>query len=95
MKRKVIDDTLEIITARMNELKEEQEQLNKFLALEKDRRCIESALASKELDEINEAINVLEVASQQGDTKRADCINELNNLIETISKLEADMISGE
>lgn len=43
-RRRVIDDTLNVIIDRMNKLKEEQKELREFLDLEKQRRCIEALL---------------------------------------------------
>ncbi|EKM54326.1 uncharacterized protein PHACADRAFT_146168 [Phanerochaete carnosa HHB-10118-sp] len=50
-KRGKIDELLEYIESRLNELEEEKEELKEFQEKDKERRCLEYALYQRELEE--------------------------------------------
>lgn len=94
-RRKVIDDTLDIIIKRMNELNEEQQDLKEFLGLEKERRCIETLISSKELEEIRAAIRKADESKQRKAMKVTDCTAELTAIAESIESREIECKHGE
>jgi structural maintenance of chromosome 3 (chondroitin sulfate proteoglycan 6) len=60
-KREKIDELLETIEARLNELEAEKQELKSFQKLDRDRRCLEYALAYKDQED---ATNQLERAEE-------------------------------
>lgn len=59
-KRGKIDDLLEYIDTRLAELEEEKEELKEFQEKDKERRCLEYALYSRELEEVTETLEEIE-----------------------------------
>ena len=56
IKAEKIDDLLKYIRTRLEELREEQEQLERFLEVDDDRRCLEYTLYERELAAANNAL---------------------------------------
>jgi len=59
-KRSKISELLEYIESRLTELEEEKEELKEFQEKDKERRCLEYALYSRELEEVNETLVEIE-----------------------------------
>lgn len=59
-KRATISERLEFIENQLNELEEEKEELKEFQEKDKERRCLEYALHSRELEEVTETLNEIE-----------------------------------
>jgi structural maintenance of chromosome 3 (chondroitin sulfate proteoglycan 6) len=59
-KRSKIVELLEFIDGRLNELEEEKEELKEFQSKDKERRCLEYALHSRELNEVSVALEEIE-----------------------------------
>ena len=59
-KRGKIDELLEYIDTRLTELEEEKEELKEFQDKDKERRCLEYALYSRELEEVTETLEEIE-----------------------------------
>ena len=60
LKRQKIVELLTFIDERMSELEEEKEELKQFQLLDKEKRCLEYSIYSKDQTEINEQIENLE-----------------------------------
>lgn len=67
-KRTKIDDLLKYIEDRLNELEEEKEELKDFQDIDKERRCLEYTIYSREQTEINNALEEI-------DSTRIDGLN--------------------
>jgi structural maintenance of chromosome 3 (chondroitin sulfate proteoglycan 6) len=65
-KRGKINELLEYIETRLQELEEEKEELKEFQEKDKERRCLEYALYQRELEEVGEALLEIE------DDRRSD-----------------------
>jgi len=59
-KRGKIDELLTYITDRLEELEEEKEELKEFQTSDKERRCLEYLIYSREREEITRALDTLE-----------------------------------
>ncbi|KAL4070010.1 RecF/RecN/SMC [Scleroderma yunnanense] len=59
-KRTKINELLDYIESRLNELEEEKEELREFQDKDKERRCLEYALYQRELEEVGEALEEIE-----------------------------------
>ncbi|EJT97043.1 RecF/RecN/SMC protein [Dacryopinax primogenitus] len=59
-KRSKISELLEFIEQRLAELEEEKEELKEFQAKDRERRCLEYALYSRESEDVNQALQDLE-----------------------------------
>lgn len=65
-KREKIDELLEYITERLNELEEEKEELREYQDKDRERRCLEYAYHHKEQVAVQEALEELDEARQGG-----------------------------
>ena len=65
LKREKINELLEYIESRLDELEQEKEELSEFQSLDKERRCIEYAIYSNEQDHAS-------LSLEQLDEKRMD-----------------------
>jgi len=63
-KRKQIDEMLADITKRLEELEEEKAELDRFQALDQDRRMLEHCIYSKELADATEKLREVGRAEQ-------------------------------
>ncbi|KAF9524116.1 structural maintenance of chromosome protein 3 [Crepidotus variabilis] len=59
-KRGKINELLEYIESRLQELEEEKEELKEFQEKDKERRCLEYALYQRELEDVGETLDQLE-----------------------------------
>ena len=59
-KRGKIDELLQYIATRLEELEEEKEELKEFQEKDKERRCLEYAVYSRELEEVTETLEEIE-----------------------------------
>lgn len=59
-KRSKISELLEYIDGRLAELEEEKDELKEWTEKDRERRCLEYTLYSRELEEISEALVELE-----------------------------------
>lgn len=78
-KRTKINELLEYIESRLAELEEEKEELKEFQDKDKERRCLEYALYSRELEEVGEALGEIEEdrrADVHGANMRREKFNE-------------------
>ncbi|KAK7466460.1 Structural maintenance of chromosomes protein 3 [Stygiomarasmius scandens] len=64
-KRGKINELLDYIEARLNELEEEKEELKEFQEKDKERRCLEYALYQRELEDVGLALDELEEERQK------------------------------
>ncbi|KAJ3311366.1 Structural maintenance of chromosomes protein 3 [Boothiomyces sp. JEL0838] len=84
IKRQQIDELLEFIEERMEELQQEKKELEEFQVADKEKRCIEYAIYSKEQDDAIQQLEELEFSRTEG----------LNNAVErfkTISERQAQI----
>ncbi|CCG82316.1 putative Chromosome segregation protein SudA [Taphrina deformans PYCC 5710] len=65
-KRTKIDDLLKYIEERLAELEEEKEELRDFQDKDKERRCLEYTIYSREQNEINNALEEIEANRVEG-----------------------------
>jgi structural maintenance of chromosome 3 (chondroitin sulfate proteoglycan 6) len=65
-KRAKIDELLEYINERLGELEEEKEELRSFQEKDREKRCLEYALYSREQQEITTALETIEDQRQTG-----------------------------
>ncbi|KAL8278388.1 hypothetical protein RQP46_009280 [Phenoliferia psychrophenolica] len=60
VKREKIDDLLKFITARLDELEEEKEELKEFQTQDRKRRTLEYAIYQRELKDVGETLDSIE-----------------------------------
>lgn len=77
-KRGKINELLEYIETRLNELEEEKEELKEFQEKDKERRCLEYALYQRELEEVTEALEEIE-EERRGEVHNANVRREQYN----------------
>ncbi|KAL2820881.1 RecF/RecN/SMC [Aspergillus cavernicola] len=65
-KREKIDELLEFINERLSELEEEKDELRSFQDKDKERRCLEYTIYSREQQEISSFLDNLEEQRQNG-----------------------------
>ncbi|KAI9376085.1 RecF/RecN/SMC [Aspergillus egyptiacus] len=65
-KREKIDELLEFINERLSELEEEKDELRNFQEKDKERRCLEYTIYSREQHEISSFLDSLEEQRQTG-----------------------------
>ncbi|KAJ3153289.1 Structural maintenance of chromosomes protein 3 [Geranomyces variabilis] len=61
-KRSKIDELLDVIEERLEELESEKEELKQFQDLDRERRCLEYTIYTREQNELNETLAELEEA---------------------------------
>lgn len=90
-KRVKIDELLEYIETRLHELDEEKEELKEYHDQDRERRCLEYGIHSRQLEEANDCLEQLENDRRQ----EADNSTERRELFEErerqIVQLEADL----
>jgi structural maintenance of chromosome 3 (chondroitin sulfate proteoglycan 6) len=64
LKRQKIDELMEFIEDRLQELESEKKELAEFTRLDKDRRCIEYAMYDRELTNVTHELDALEAERQ-------------------------------
>lgn len=77
-KRDNINELLGFIDGRLTELEEEKEELKEFQEKDKERRCLEYAVYSRELDEVTEAVEEIE-EERRGEVHNANLRREQFN----------------
>ncbi|TCD64165.1 Structural maintenance of chromosomes protein 3 [Steccherinum ochraceum] len=77
-KRDKINELLEFIDGRLTELEEEKEELKEYQEKDKERRCLEYAVYSRELDEVTEAVDEIE-EERRGEVHNANLRREQFN----------------
>lgn len=70
-KREKIDDTLETIRGRLNELEEEKDELRAFQDKDRERRCLEYTIHRKDQEALQEALEKLD-EDRQGGVEQTD-----------------------
>lgn len=59
-KRTTINELIDYIESRLEELEEEKEELKEFQDKDKERRCLEYALYQREVEEVSQALEKIE-----------------------------------
>ena len=83
-KRNKVNELLDYINTRMEELEEEKEELKEYQEKDKDRRCLEYALYQRELEDVTVALEDLE-------GERADEVHNANERRERFSGREQNI----
>ncbi|KAJ3504676.1 hypothetical protein NLJ89_g7812 [Agrocybe chaxingu] len=92
-KRGKINELLDYIESRLNELEEEKEELKEFQEKDKERRCLEYALYQRELEEVAETLLEVEEdrrADVHGANVRREKYNEREKETQDLEKSIAD-----
>ena len=87
-KRERIVELLAMIEERLKELEEEKEELEGFLAVDKDRKAIEYTIWSRQLDQVNREIAELERQAIQQDGSFEEKLAHLNRLEQDLADQE-------
>lgn len=92
-KRKKIDDLLKYIEERLTELEEEKEELRDFQDKDKERRCLEYTIYSREQSEIHAALEGVEDSRVNGlnsnDDRRDTFIQREQQILQRDSEIAA------
>jgi structural maintenance of chromosome 3 (chondroitin sulfate proteoglycan 6) len=80
-KRTKINELLDYIETRLEELEEEKEELKEFQDKDKERRCLEYALYQRELEEVTETLAEIE-EERKGELHGANVRRERYNVKE-------------
>lgn len=83
-KRQKINELLEYIEGRLNELEEEKEELKEYQEKDRERRCLEYALFERELQEVTAALEELE------DERRGE-LHNTNVRLDAFNEREKDL----
>ncbi|KAF4562602.1 Structural maintenance of chromosomes protein 3 [Pleurotus pulmonarius] len=90
-KRQKINELLDYIDSRLTELEEEKEELKEFQDKDKERRCLEYALYSRELEEVGKALEEIE-DDRRGEVHGSNIRREqFNERQKEIQRLEAEI----
>ncbi|KAH7329122.1 putative chromosome segregation protein SudA [Stachybotrys elegans] len=90
-KREKIDELLEYIKERLQELEEEKEELRGFQEKDRERRCLEYAYHHREQVTVQEALEDIDSARQDGLDNTDSSRGELLKGEQRIEKLEDEM----
>ncbi|PVF93473.1 putative SMC3 [Serendipita vermifera] len=90
-KQSKIDELLTYIEDRLQELEEEKEELKEFQQSDKERRCLEYALFSRELQEVTTAMEEVEEERQQENYNNKERLKASAQREEKIQMLEAQI----
>lgn len=90
-KREKIDELLEYIKERLNELEEEKEELRGYQDKDRERRCLEYAYHYREQVTIQETLEEIDSARQGGLDTSDSSRSDLAESKRTIAKLDAEM----
>ncbi|KAI0058717.1 RecF/RecN/SMC protein [Artomyces pyxidatus] len=88
-KREKILELLDFIENRLNELEEEKEELKEFQQKDKDKRCLEYALYSRELEEVTGTLEEIEEerkAEVHGANVRREQFSDREQQIQALEK---------
>ncbi|KAJ3270474.1 Structural maintenance of chromosomes protein 3 [Terramyces sp. JEL0728] len=88
LKRQQIEELLEFITERMNELEQEKKELEEFQVADKEKRCIEYAIYSKEQDDAINQLEELEFARTEGLNDAVERFKVISERQSSIDELE-------
>jgi structural maintenance of chromosome 3 (chondroitin sulfate proteoglycan 6) len=98
VKRNKINELLEYIESRLEELEVEKEELNEYMGLDKDRRCLEYTIYSKEQEKALEEWEELEGAQgKENDLMKAKIMDftlQEENLKVYFTAILGDLESG-
>lgn len=64
-KRAKVDDLLQVIEERLNELEEEKKELKEFSTRDRERRCLEYSIYQRELSDVTAKLNEVGYSSGQ------------------------------
>ena len=87
-KRTKIDDLLAYIRERLEELEEEKEELRAYQDKDKERRCLEYTIYSREQHEVNSALEAIDEQRQTGVDETDENRQQFNQAEQQINKLE-------
>ena len=89
-KRSKIDDLLAYIRERLGELEEEKEELRAYQDKDKERRCLEYTIYSREQHEVNSALDAIDEQRQTGVDETDENRQHFNQAEQEIGKLETE-----
>ena len=87
-KRSKIDDLLAYIRERLGELEEEKEELRAYQDKDKERRCLEYTIYSREQHEVNNALEAIDELRQTGVDETDENRQQFNQIEQEIGRLE-------
>jgi structural maintenance of chromosome 3 (chondroitin sulfate proteoglycan 6) len=91
-KRGKINELLDYIETRLEELEEEKEELKEFQEKDKERRCLEYALYQRELEEVGETLLEIE-EDRKADLHGANVRREKYNEREKETQVGSSLLS--
>jgi structural maintenance of chromosome 3 (chondroitin sulfate proteoglycan 6) len=91
-KRGKINELLDYIETRLEELEEEKEELKEFQEKDKERRCLEYALYQRELEEVGETLLEIE-EDRKADLHGANVRREKYNEREKETQVDSSLLS--
>ena len=89
-KRSKIDDLLAYIRERLGELEEEKEELRAYQDKDKERRCLEYTIYSREQHEVNNALEAIDEQKQTGVDETDENRQRFNQAEQEIGQLEME-----
>ncbi|KXL46283.1 hypothetical protein M433DRAFT_153739 [Acidomyces richmondensis BFW] len=90
-KREKIDETLETIRSRLNELEEEKEELRAFQDKDRERRCLEYTIHRKDQEALQEALEKLDEDRQGGVEQTDDDLAALEAVQDELDAIDHDI----
>lgn len=88
VKREKIDEYLDFINERLDELETEKEELKEYHEKDREKRSLDYTLLDRELNEISTTLDELEENRAQGIDNNSERLNVYNELEENISQVE-------
>ncbi|KZO92322.1 structural maintenance of chromosome protein 3 [Calocera viscosa TUFC12733] len=93
-KRSKISELLEYIEQRLAELEEEKEELKEFQAKDRERRCLEYALYTRESEDVNQALQDLEDERRTEASDAKERRDEYNAREKQLEQLEGSLTAA-
>ncbi|KAK9240780.1 RecF/RecN/SMC [Lipomyces kononenkoae] len=90
-KREKIDELLQFLEDRLNELDEEKDELREFQEKDRERRCLEYTLYDRELNEINAHLDEIEDERIRNSLSNEDRFGIFSERDQTIQNLEQEI----
>lgn len=91
-KKERIDESLKTIDERLGELQDEIKELKEYQSLDREKRCIDFTLLDRELQEVNDNLDLLDSAKLKDIETTDDVLANQNKLDEQVIDCEKQML---
>lgn len=91
IKHKTIEESLQFIRERLEELEKEKEELKEYQIIDRQKRSLDYTLLDRELQEINETLESLKEERENGIALNNQRLEQFNSLEEHVNEIESTL----